>query len=127
MNQRRSCRLLVAAGMLLALAGCGGSEPTYAPAQLPRLERPVLQLVIREDGRILVPRLALVERGGIPGVFVLDEQDRARFRMVRPGKRLGERVEILAGLKGDERLVLGELASVRDGNPIKPAAPAKYK
>jgi hypothetical protein len=30
-----------------------------------------------------------VERGGIPGVFVLSEAGEARFRMVRPGRTSG--------------------------------------
>lgn len=118
MSARAFCRLL-AATALVALVGCHGSEPTDAPPPLPQLERPVLPLTARPGGRLLVPRQALVERGGIPGVFVLDEQERARFRMVRVGKRVDGQLEILAGLQGSERLVLGDLAAVHDGSPIR--------
>jgi len=47
--------------------------------------RPTLTLDAKA-GRVLVPQSALVERGGIPGVFVLGEEGRARFRMVRTAR-----------------------------------------
>ena len=71
-----------------------------------------------KTGRILIPQLALVERGGIPAVFVLQDDALARFRMVRIGKAYGGQVEILAGLTGTETLVLGDLSGVRDGSLI---------
>lgn len=114
-----------AAALVLLLAACSdGAEPrsVTTPAPAP-LERPLMSLGARDvlpDGRVLVPQAAVVVRGGVPGVFVFDAKTAlARFRVVRLGARRGARVEVLAGLKGDERLVLGELASVHDGSPIK--------
>lgn len=105
----------VALAALLALAGCGEAPPeVQPPAALPR---PVLTLNV-ETGRILIPQLALTERGGIAGVYVLEGDTLARFRMVRVGKAYGGQVEILAGLTGTETLVLGELGDVRDGSLI---------
>jgi hypothetical protein len=114
-------------GLLLPLAGCGGgTEPSYTPpAPAAPLVRPLYALGARDvrDGRVLVPQTALVVRGGIPGVFVFDEKHaQARFRVVRPGARRGTQVEVIAGLKGDERLVLGDLTAVFDGSPIQAAA-----
>jgi hypothetical protein len=42
----------------------------------------------------------------------------ARFRMVRPGRIVGGETEILAGLVGDETLVLGDLKTLHDGSPV---------
>ena len=111
-------RGLVFAGLLAALAGCP-EKPRLPPPSLPSLERPVLALQVKPDelSKLTIPRSALIERGGIPGVFVL-ENHQARFRMVRPGKTGAERVEVLSGLHGDETLVLGDLADVLDGSPI---------
>jgi multidrug efflux pump subunit AcrA (membrane-fusion protein) len=66
-----------------------------------------------------LPQSVLVERGGVPGVFVLGEEGRARFRMVRTGKNINGRVEILSGLSGNETLVTGDLRDVHDGSPVK--------
>lgn len=106
----------LALAALLTLAGCGDKAPPEA-APLAALPRPVLTLNA-QSGRILIPQLALLERGGIPGVFVLEHDTLARFRMVRVGKAYGGQVEILAGLTGTETLVLGELRDVRDGSLI---------
>lgn len=103
----------------LALAGCQ-KKPPSPPPSLPKVDRPVLSLQVKpaELFRIRIPRQALVERGGVPGVFVLSPAGEARFRMVRSGGTLGAQVEILSGLHGDETLVLGDLAEVHDGSPI---------
>lgn len=104
---------LFAATLLVAC----GRKPAPPVAAIPALDRPLLALDVKSSGRILVPQAALVERGGIPGVFVLSA-DQARLRMVRPGKTANGRVEILSGLGGDETLVLGDLHDVHDGSPI---------
>jgi hypothetical protein len=88
------------------------------------VERPVLTLHVKagELTKLLIPRQALVERGGIPGVFVLNETGsptpQARFRLVRTGRTSDAQVEILSGLRGDETLVLGVLADMHDGSPV---------
>ena len=100
---------------VVVLSACGNPP---APAAVPApLQRPQLALNAA-NGRILVPLAALVERGGLPGVFVLSAEQQARFRMVRSGKTVGNRIEILSGLRGDETLVLGDLRAVHDGSAI---------
>ncbi|MBS1235650.1 MAG: hypothetical protein H6R46_445 [Proteobacteria bacterium] len=101
---------------VLLLAGC--DKKTAAPAPLAAQERPTLTLDAKA-GRVLVPQSAIVERGGIPGVFVLSESNQARFRMVRTGKNVNGRIEILSGLSGSETLVTGDLRNVHDGSPVK--------
>lgn len=114
-------RLTLSVILLLALpfAGCK-KKPDVPPPSLPRMERPVLSLNLKPADllKIRIPRLALVERGGIPGVFVLNQAGEARFRMVRAGGVNDAQVEILSGLHGNETLVLGELSAVHDGSPI---------
>jgi len=102
--------------VVLALTACGKKAPE--PAPIAALARPVLA-VETKAGRILVPQAALVERGGVPGVFVLTDDNHARFRMVRTGKQVNDRVEILGGLRGDETLVAGDLRAVFDGSLIQ--------
>ncbi len=104
---------------VLQFGGCQ-KKPSVPPPSLPRLERPALLLNAKPSEllRIRIPRQALVERGGVPGVFILSQAGEARFRMVRPGGTFGAQVEILSGLHGDETLVLGDLAEVHDGSPI---------
>ncbi|OGI43177.1 MAG: hypothetical protein A2150_07745 [Candidatus Muproteobacteria bacterium RBG_16_64_11] len=106
--------------MLLGLlTACNAPPPPSSAPPLPRLERPTLTVPAADTRNFLVPRAALVERAGLPGVFVLNADGQARFRLVRPGKTLGDNIEILSGLRGGETLVTGELGAVRDGTPVK--------
>ena len=111
------------------LSGCEKPRPT-PPVSLPVLERPVVRLSYRPDNQelLLIPKGAVVVRGGIPGVFVLRAAlstqaavslPEARFRMVKTGKVVGRRVQINSGLLGNEALVVGDLTEVHDGSPIK--------
>jgi RND family efflux transporter MFP subunit len=60
---------------------------------------------------LLVPQTAVVERGQLQGVYVLDQNKIAGLRYVTLGKSNGSAVEVLAGLEEGERLVAkpGEL------------------
>ena len=118
MNARRLAALIWLAA--LPLAGCD-RKPPEPPPSLPGLERPGLALNQKPGDalKLKIPRAALVERGGIPGVFVLSEDGAARFRLVRAGRTAGAQTEILSGLHGNETLVLGDLGAVHDGSPIK--------
>ena len=64
------------------------------------------------------PESAFVRRGGLEGVFVV-EDGRAAFRWLRTGRRMEGRVEVLAGLKGGEVLVDHPALDVSDGRAVK--------
>jgi hypothetical protein len=112
--------LCVALGM--ALGACRDAPPVARERPTP-IERPVMALP-STGTRVQAPRAALIERGGTPGVFVLANGE-ARFRMVRPGHARGPNVEILAGLRGAETIVLGDLTEVHDGSPMTPVKPGR--
>ncbi len=103
---------------LILLGACSKEAPPPAPVALPR---PV-HAVQPDKGRISVPRKLVVERHGVPGVFVLQDGKLARFRMVSTGKIRNDQVEVLSGLRGNESLVAGDLTFVMDGSPIEPLA-----
>jgi len=72
-----------------------------------------------EREALTVPEAALVNRAGIEGVFVVDADNRAHFRMVRGGERRAGRVEVQAGLQAGERVVIGgDLAQLESGDKI---------
>jgi RND family efflux transporter MFP subunit len=64
-----------------------------------------------ERQALLIPRSAVVERGQLQGVFVLDQNKVANLRYVTLGKSSGSEIEVLTGLQGGESLVAkpGEL------------------
>jgi multidrug efflux system membrane fusion protein len=58
-----------------------------------------------ERQALLIPRSAVVERGQLQGIYVLDQNKVASLRYITLGKPSGAEVEVLAGLQGGERLV----------------------
>lgn len=120
---RAGCMLtrLVALALPMLLAfNVSAVEAETTAGRLPVIERPVLKVeaVPGKDKYISIPLAALTQRYGVPGVFVVDENE-ARFRMVQPGEISGKKVKILSGLFGGETLLTGDLEKVHDGSPIK--------
>lgn len=78
------------------------------------------QFVAGVEWMPVVAREALVERGGLQGVFVIDEAGHARFRWLRTGREWiadGQvvRVAVKAGLEGGETILARDDQRVRDG------------
>jgi len=58
-----------------------------------------------ERQALLIPRSAVVERGQLQGIYVLDQNKVASLRYITLGKPSGAEVEVLAGLQDGEQLV----------------------
>ena len=54
---------------------------------------------------LMIPRTAVVERGQLQGIYVLDRNNVANLRYITLGKPSGVDVEVLAGLQDGEQLV----------------------
>jgi RND family efflux transporter MFP subunit len=54
---------------------------------------------------LLIPRSAVVERGQLQGIYVLDQNKVASLRYITLGKPSGAEVEVLAGLQDGEQFV----------------------
>lgn len=75
-----------------------------------------------EAAPLAVPGQALVRRGELSAVYVLDAAQRPRLRYVRPGVALADgTVPILAGLKTGERVALDPEAATRQAPRQAPA------
>jgi RND family efflux transporter MFP subunit len=72
---------------------------------------------------ITIPRIAVVERGQLTSVYVVDQSGIARMRLVKTGKTYSDRVEVLSGLKEGEQIVVEGVAAVNDGSRVREAAP----
>lgn len=67
---------------------------------------------------LLIPLSALVQRGQLTGVYVV-EANILRFRLVKIGPRLGDKVEILSGLSAGETIVSGDVQKARSGARVE--------
>jgi RND family efflux transporter MFP subunit len=69
------------------------------------------------DG-VRLPEAAVLNRAGITGVFVVDAQGIAKYRMVRTGTTSAGQVEILAGLTPGEKVVSTSTAALQNGDKV---------
>jgi len=68
---------------------------------------------------IMLPKAALVERGALTSVWIVDTEKIARLRLVKTGKTIADRVEILAGLSAGEQVVVAGVEKVSEGARVE--------
>ncbi|MGQ9896351.1 MAG: efflux RND transporter periplasmic adaptor subunit [Acidobacteriota bacterium] len=74
------------------------------------------RVVIPRDLRdvLTVPAAAVTEQGGLQSVLVVEADGIVRRRIITVGERLGDRLEVLTGLREGETIVFGH-TELRDG------------
>lgn len=77
----------------------------YAKLRIPVGSRQVL----------LLPAAALVRKGQLTGVYLVNEQNIVTYRLVRTGMDFAGKVEVLSGLREGERVITGGLENAVDG------------
>jgi multidrug efflux pump subunit AcrA (membrane-fusion protein) len=65
---------------------------------------------------LTVPLSALVRRGQLTFVFVADREQGARLRAISTGETVGDRAEVLSGLRQGDRVVTSPPSTLSDGN-----------
>lgn len=97
------------------------TEPdgTLFPGMLVRVGIPVSERQV-----LLIPESALLRRGELRAVYVLDEQDRPRLRQIRIGARADGKLEVLAGLDEGERIAADPRRVARQTSAVAGALPS---
>lgn len=68
---------------------------------------------------LLVPASAIVHRGQLTGLYVLDQEGKARLRWVREGREENGKREILSGLQPGEKFLTTPPPALQDGTPVQ--------
>ncbi|UCF93583.1 MAG: efflux RND transporter periplasmic adaptor subunit [Desulfobacterales bacterium] len=79
------------------------------------------RVVIRtgEERMMLIPVSAVVPQGQLTGIFIVDDNQITRFRLIRTGRRLGDTTEIITGLDEGQRFVLKPPPALVDGARVE--------
>lgn len=72
----------------------------------------------REEERWLIPDKALLKRDQLNGLYTVRDGNTALLRWVTIGKTIGDQVEILSGLNGDEEFILTAEGKLYNGVPV---------
>ncbi|HXH11835.1 MAG TPA: efflux RND transporter periplasmic adaptor subunit [Alphaproteobacteria bacterium] len=81
----------------------------YGKARFPKGERLA----------VLLPRSALVERGQLQSVYVVEEGEVARLRLVNTGKIYDDRMEMLSGLQVGDKVIVEGVDRLVDGVTVE--------
>lgn len=79
------------------------------------------RFVVGQRKMLSVPQTAVTQQGQLVGVFVVDQSGLARLRLVKTGRTVGDRVELLSGLSDGEEIVSDGTSSLRDGVRVREA------
>ena len=71
---------------------------------------------------LTVAQSAVVRRGQLAFVFVIDAVGVARLRAISPGAESGDLIEVLAGFAEGEAVVVSPPASLTDGRAVTASA-----
>ena len=69
-------------------------------------------------GRVLVPKVAVVQKDGGSFVFVV-KGNKVEQRTIRPGEDAGDAYYVLDGLSGNESVAIAGVDKLRDGDRVK--------
>ncbi len=78
-----------------------------------------VNFVLGQKPAVVIPKSALIERGGLIGVFVVNEHKEAHFRWLQLGAKAEDSVEIRSGLLANENIVLHAKPQIREGDFIE--------
>jgi len=81
--------------------------PTNVPVKAGMYAEVFLQESARMGGALpVIPVSAVINRGGLPMVYVMEADGQPQLHLLRLGERRGDQVTVLTGLKGGETIVV---------------------
>lgn len=78
-----------------------------------------VSLIIGEQDSLRIPRSAVIHRGQLTGVFIVDGKDTARFRLIRAGRQFDDQVEVISGIGDGTWLVVDPPAQLTNGSVVE--------
>jgi RND family efflux transporter MFP subunit len=123
----------------LNLSGLQGTVTTIVPAADPRtrsflikvglpLETGVksgmyarVAVPLGESNQVLIPQTAVLRRGQLTGLYLVDDGGTAHFRLIRLGRSFQDQVEVLSGISDGDRYVVEPVPTLVDGARVEAA------
>ncbi|MEW6079774.1 MAG: efflux RND transporter periplasmic adaptor subunit [Thermodesulfobacteriota bacterium] len=76
-------------------------------------------LPVGQAGMMMIPGSAIVRRGQLTGFYLVDDQNIARFRLLRTGRESGPSVEVISGMKDGDRYLPAPPPDMEDGVKVE--------
>ena len=68
---------------------------------------------------ILIPITAVIHSGQLTGIYIVDDTQIAKFRLIRTGRTFGDSIEILSGLQEGDRYVTAPPPTLINGMKVE--------
>jgi len=78
-----------------------------------------VQIPVGKKDAIAVPQVAIVQKGQLTGVYTVDDKNIISYRLIRTGKALGDKVEVISGLTDGDKIIVSGVEKAVDGGEIK--------
>ena len=66
-----------------------------------------------------VPQKAILQRGQLVSVFVVDSSKILHLRLIKTGRQYGDQFEVLSGLNDGDRIVVEGMERVNEGDRVE--------
>jgi len=99
---------------LLDVKGSSGSQAVLRSGLYGRARFSIGQKQI-----LKVPLKAILQRGQLVSVFVVDPSQILHLRLIKTGKQYGDQLEVLSGLNDGDRIVVEGIERVREGDRVE--------
>ncbi|HSB05540.1 MAG TPA: efflux RND transporter periplasmic adaptor subunit [Thermodesulfobacteriota bacterium] len=77
------------------------------------------RFVVGQKQALKIPRKAILQRGQLVSVFMVDESNILHLRLIKTGKQYEDQAEVLSGLNDGERIVIEGLEKVKEGDRVE--------
>ena len=77
-----------------------------------------VSIPVGESGLLLIPLTAVIHSGQLTGIYIVDDTQTAKFRLIRTGRTFGESIEVLSGIKQGDRYVTAPPPTLINGMKV---------
>lgn len=78
-----------------------------------------VRIATGKNQTIVLPTKAIVEKGELTGVYVVNSEGVIAYRLIKAGKSYGNTSEILSGVQAGDKVIVGGVEKAVDGGVVK--------
>ncbi len=78
-----------------------------------------VSIPIGKAGLILIPETAVIQSGQLTGIYIVDDTQTVKFRLIRTGRKFGESIEVLSGLREGDRFISVPPPNLNNGMTVE--------
>lgn len=102
-------------GQFMAKVALSEPHPTLLPGMFVRV---LAQTPLTGNERIFIPKSALIQQGGLTGIYTPSLSDTAVLRWIRTGAEIEDEVEVISGLSTEDKIIVKAEGKLYNGVAI---------